>query len=271
MGGPLPPGALPPERRAALDRRRAVPDPHPLERDAGSSDALRPLGGGAGPGALGDPGDDARRTLIGGQPRVVRVEPDPDRMAAAGRELDRALGRAPVRRRHARTRAPPCATTARCGSRRVRSSGAPRTWRRVVVGVARRPARLRARRGAGASTVPTRPRTPSSSRSGPARATAERPAGREYPAVTIALAKRPGANATAPRRARPARRSRRCARGSFPPTSTWTSRATTARRREEKSQRAGRAPPDRHPLGGGPHLAGHGLAQRASWSASRCR
>jgi multidrug efflux pump subunit AcrB len=31
---------------------------------------------------------------------------------------------------------------------------------------------------------------------GPARATAERPAGREYPAVTIALAKRPGANAT---------------------------------------------------------------------------
>ena len=47
------------------------------------------------------PGDEQGPRSIGGQPRVVRVEPDPDRMAAAGRQLDRAHA-APCRRRRVR-------------------------------------------------------------------------------------------------------------------------------------------------------------------------
>ena len=48
-----------------------------------SSDALRPLAAELAE-ELSEIEDTSKASLIGGQPRAVRVEPDPDRMAAAG-------------------------------------------------------------------------------------------------------------------------------------------------------------------------------------------
>ena len=138
------------------------------------------------------------------QPRAVRVEPDPDRMAAAGvswTQLTAALGRGVPRQD---------AGTAVRANREIR----------VVAGPLFRDARRRCARGGGASATAgpsTWRRGPRRGRPrratgrvfyspGPARAGAAHPAGREYPAVTIALAKRPGANATALAAARAARR-----------------------------------------------------------------
>ena len=88
----------------------------------------------------------ARRSLIGGQPRAVRVEPDPDRMNAAGVSWT-ALTAPCSRRPRARTPGPWCADNRELRVEAGPSSGAPQTWARVVVGVrAGRPG-LRARRG----------------------------------------------------------------------------------------------------------------------------
>src|SRR6185295_20354312 len=51
--------------------------------DGWSSDRLRPLAAELAQ-ELSEVPEASRAQLIGGQPRVVRVEPDPDRMAAAG-------------------------------------------------------------------------------------------------------------------------------------------------------------------------------------------
>src|SRR5512146_769264 len=64
-----------------------------------SSDRLRPLAAELAQ-ELSEVPEASRAQLIGGQPRVVRVEPDPDRMAAAGvswTELTRALQAASAR------------------------------------------------------------------------------------------------------------------------------------------------------------------------------
>ena len=201
-------------------------------------------------------------TVIGGQPRVVRVEPDPDRMAADRRDVGRARG---PRCRPDR-RASDAGTAVRGDARGAPGGGPPLPKRRerrgVVAGRARRPARLRARRGPRDRRSGRRPRTSSSSRAARRAATARRarrtgvPRGHDRP--------RQACRARTPPRSPEARwpRSRPCARGSLPAdvhVEVTRNYGETAR---EKSQRAGRAPAHRHPVRGRPHLAGHGLAQR---------
>ena len=95
-----------------------------------TSDRLRPAGRRAGAGALRDPGATSRAQLIGGQPRVVRVEPDPDRMAAAGVSWTQLTGVAPgglrpAGGRHGGARQPrdPRRGGAALPERRTRSAG----------------------------------------------------------------------------------------------------------------------------------------------------
>jgi multidrug efflux pump subunit AcrB len=162
--------------------------------DGWSSDRLRPLAAELAQ-ELSEVPDASRAQLIGGQPRVVRVEPDPDRMAAAGiswMQLTGALQAASVRQ---------AAGTAVRDNREMRVEIGPlfRTSDevgRVVVGLAQgRPvyvsqvARVLDGPDEAADVVLFSP--------GPSGATADRPAGREHPAVTIALSKRTGANASA--------------------------------------------------------------------------
>jgi multidrug efflux pump subunit AcrB len=132
--------------------------------------------------------------LIGGEPRTVRVEPDPDRMAAAGITW---TGLASALRSGA---ARLDAGTSVRDDREMRVEAGPLFRRgedvaRVVVGVHRgRPLYVSdvARVIDGADEV----RDAVFYSSGPARSGDGREAGAEHPAVTIAVAKRPGANAT---------------------------------------------------------------------------
>jgi multidrug efflux pump subunit AcrB len=158
-----------------------------------SSDALRPLAAELAR-ELSEVPDTSKAYLIGGQPRAVRVEPDPERLAALGvswnlltATLQSAAGRQP-------------AGTAVGDNRELRVEAGP-LFRdasevgRVVVGVRNgRPVYV-----ADVARVidgPDEARDAAFYSVGPAKATKEVPAGSEQPAVTIALAKRPGSNAT---------------------------------------------------------------------------
>ncbi len=158
-----------------------------------SSDRLRPLAAELAQ-ELSEVEDASRAQLVGGQPRIVQVQPDPDRMAAAGvswTQLTRALEAASVQH--------PAGSSVR-DNREVRIEVGP-LFRdadevgRVVVGLSQgRPvyvsqiARVIDGPDEATDAVFFSP--------GPAGAVPGLPAGSEHPAVTIALSKRPGANAT---------------------------------------------------------------------------
>jgi len=158
-----------------------------------SSDRLRPLAAELAQ-EISEVPEASRAQLIGGQPRVVRVEPDPDRMAAAGvswMQLTGALQAAALRAG---------AGTAVRDNREVRVEVGPlfrgsEEVGRVVVGLSQgRPVYV--------TTVARVIDGPDEATDavffspGPAGASAEAPVGSEQPAVTIAVAKRTGANAT---------------------------------------------------------------------------
>jgi multidrug efflux pump subunit AcrB len=188
----LPPDALPP----AVELHSIDDVPFltlTLWSETSSSDELRPLAAELAR-ELSEIPETSKAYLVGGQPRVVRVEPDPDRMAAAGvswLSLSGALRSAAARQD---------AGTAVRDNRETRIEAGPlfrsaEDVARVVVGV-------RAGRPVYAADVARVIDGPGEATDavffvlGSARATSERVPGHEYPAVTIALAKRPGANAT---------------------------------------------------------------------------
>jgi multidrug efflux pump subunit AcrB len=158
-----------------------------------SSDQLRPLAAELAQ-ELSEVPEASRAHIIGGQPRVVRVEPDPDRMATSGiswMQLTGALRAASVRQG---------AGTAVRDNRELRVVVGPlfrssEEVGRVVVGVAQgRPVYVSS--VARVIDGPDEPKDAVFFSPGPAGATDANPAGGERPAVTIALAKRAGANAT---------------------------------------------------------------------------
>jgi multidrug efflux pump subunit AcrB len=158
-----------------------------------SSDRLRPLAAELAQ-ELSEVPEASRAQIIGGQPRVVRVEPDPGRMAAAGVswvQLTGALEAASVRQN---------AGTAVRDNREVRVEVGP-LFRdsgeigKVVVGVSQgRPVYLS--QVARVVDGPDEPTDAVFFSPGPAGTSAGAPTGSEHPAVTIALSKRTGANAT---------------------------------------------------------------------------
>jgi multidrug efflux pump subunit AcrB len=158
-----------------------------------SSDRLRPLAAEIAQ-ELSEIPEASRAQIIGGQPRVVRVEPDPDRMAAAGvswMQLSGALQAASTRQ---------AAGTAVRDNREVRMEVGPlfrssEEIGRVVVGLAQgRPVYVA--QVARVLDGPDEARDVVFFSPGPSGAAKGRPAGGGYPAVTIALSKRTGANAT---------------------------------------------------------------------------
>jgi multidrug efflux pump subunit AcrB len=157
-----------------------------------SSDALRPLAAELA-AELAEVPDISKARLIGGAARAIRIEPDPDRLAATGvtwPELEGALRSAAARLD---------AGTAVTANRELRIEAGPRfvdaeAIERVVVAARDgRPIYLRdlavVHDGPGETTHAVFHVV------GAAEASAELPAGARFPAVTIALAKRPGANA----------------------------------------------------------------------------
>jgi len=158
-----------------------------------SSDRLRPLAAELAQ-ELSEVPETSRVQLIGGQPRVVRVEPDPDRMAAAGvswTQLTGALQAASVRQG---------AGTAVRDNRELRVEVGPlfrssEEIGRVVVGVKDgRP--LYVSSIAAVVDGPDEAQDAVFFSPGTAGAPGAAPAGSQQPAVTIAIAKRTGANAT---------------------------------------------------------------------------
>jgi len=159
-----------------------------------SSDRLRPLAAELAQ-ELSEVPEASRAQLIGGQPRVVRVEPDPDRLAAAGiswMQLTGALQAASVRQ---------AAGTAVRDNRELRVEIGPlfrssEEVGRVVVGLAQgRPVYVS--QVARVVDGPDETQDAVVFSPGPAGARDGQPAGSEHPAVTIALSKRTGANASA--------------------------------------------------------------------------
>ncbi len=159
-----------------------------------SSDRLRPLAAELAQ-ELSEIENASRAQLIGGQPRVVRVEPDPDRMAAAGiswTQLTGALQAASVRR---------SAGSAVRDNREIRIEvgplfRSPEEVGRVVVGLSQgRP--VYASQVARVIDGPDEAQDAVFFSPGPAGASAGPPPGSEHEAVTIALSKRMGANAAA--------------------------------------------------------------------------
>jgi multidrug efflux pump subunit AcrB len=158
-----------------------------------TSDRLRPLAAELAQ-ELSEVPEASRAQLIGGEPRVVRVEPDPDRMAAAGvswMRLTGALQAASVRQ--------PAGTAVR-DNREIRVEVGPLFRRseeigRVVVGLAQgRPVYV-----SQVARVVDGPEEATGAvffSPGAAGTSEGTPAGSEHPAVTIALSKRTGANAT---------------------------------------------------------------------------
>jgi multidrug efflux pump subunit AcrB len=192
IGSSLPADALPP----AVELHSIDDVPFltlTLWSETATSDELRPVAAELA-AELSEIPETSKAYLIGGQPRMVRVEPDPDRMAAAGvswMALSGALRSASARQD---------AGTLVRDNRETRVEAGPlfqdpEDVARVVVG-------LRAGRPVYVADVARVIDGPGEATDavffslGSARATTERPAGREYPAVTLALAKRPGANAT---------------------------------------------------------------------------
>jgi multidrug efflux pump subunit AcrB len=159
-----------------------------------SSDRLRPLAAELAQ-ELSEIPEASRAQLIGGQPRVVRVEPDPDRMAAAGvswMQLTGALQAASVKQ---------SAGTAVRDNREMRVEVGPlfrssEEVGRVVVGLAQgRPVYVS--QVARVVDGPDEVQDAVFFSPGPAGAREGYPAGSEHPALTIALSKRTGANASA--------------------------------------------------------------------------
>jgi multidrug efflux pump subunit AcrB len=159
-----------------------------------SSDRLRPLAAELAQ-ELSEVPQTSRLQLIGGQPRVVRVEPDTDRMAAAGiswLQLTSALQAASVRQ---------SAGTAVRDNREVRVEVGPLfrdsdEVERVVVGVKDgRP--IYVSNVARVIDGPEEVQDAVFFSPGPAGAEERAAAGSEHAAVTVAIAKRTGANATA--------------------------------------------------------------------------
>ena len=158
-----------------------------------SSDTLRPLAAELAQ-ELSEVPETSKAYLIGGSPRTVRVEPDVDRMNAAGVSWQTLTGAL----RSASTRQG--AGTAVRDNREVRIEvgalfrSAEEVGRVVLGAKDGRPVYVRdvarVTDGPGERTDAVFYAV------GPAGADGENPAGVEYPAVTIALAKRPGANAT---------------------------------------------------------------------------
>ncbi|HSD65118.1 MAG TPA: efflux RND transporter permease subunit, partial [Vicinamibacteria bacterium] len=162
--------------------------------DGWSSDRLRPLAAELAQ-ELSEVPEASRAQLIGGQPRVVRVEPDPDRMAAAGiswMQLTGALQAASARQ---------TAGTAVRDNREIRVEIGPlfqssEEVGRVVAGLAHgRPVYVS--QVARVVDGPDEAQDAVFFSPGPAGAGEGAPAGSEHPAVTIALSKRAGANASA--------------------------------------------------------------------------
>ncbi|HYN02974.1 MAG TPA: efflux RND transporter permease subunit [Vicinamibacteria bacterium] len=158
-----------------------------------SSDRLRPLAAELAQ-ELSEVPEASRAQLIGGQPRVVRVEPDPDRMAAAGiswTQLTSALQAASVRQ---------AAGTAVRDNREIRVEVGPlfrssEEIGRVVVGLSQgRPVYVS--QVARVVDGPDEATDAVFFSPGPAGASEGAPAGSEHAAVTLALSKRTGANAT---------------------------------------------------------------------------
>ena len=189
LGHILPPGAL----RPIVELHSIDDVPFltlTLWSERGSSDALRPLAAELSE-ELSEVPDTTKAYLIGGQPRTLRVEPDPDRMNAAGitwLRLSRALQSAGARQ---------SAGSSVRDNAEVRVEAGPllrdaRDVERVVV-------ELRAGRPVSVADVArvldgTAETTDAVFFSpGPARGSTF---GGEFAAVTLALAKRPGANAT---------------------------------------------------------------------------
>ncbi len=157
------------------------------------SDALRPLALELAR-ELSEVPETSKAYVVGGRPRVVRVEPDPDRMAAAGVSWLR------------------LAAALQAGASREAAGSAVRDNRelRVEVGplfqnareVARVVAAVKQGRPVYVEDVARVVDGPDESEDavffspGPSQAAPGRPAGSEFPGVTLALAKRPGANAT---------------------------------------------------------------------------
>ncbi len=192
MGWIMPPGTLPP-----IIELHSIDDVPfltlTLWGKGWTSDRLRPLAAELAQ-ELSEVPEASRAQVIGGQPRVVRVEPDPDRMAAAGvswMQLTSALQAASVRQ--------PAGTAVR-DNREVRVEVGP-LFRssdeigRVVVGVSQgRPVYV-----SQVARVVDGPEEATDAvffSPGPAGASEGAPAGSEHQAVTIALSKRTGANAT---------------------------------------------------------------------------
>jgi multidrug efflux pump subunit AcrB len=157
-----------------------------------TSDELRPLAAELAQ-ELSEIPETSKAYLIGGQPRAVRVRPDPDRMAAAGVSwgtLSGGLQTAALRQG---------AGSAVRDNREVRVEAGPlfqsaEDVGRVVLGVhGGRPVYVRD--VAEIVDGPDEPLDAVFQSIGPARAEPGLPAGSEFPAVTVALAKRPGANA----------------------------------------------------------------------------
>jgi multidrug efflux pump subunit AcrB len=189
----LPPGALPP----TVELRSIDDVPFltlTLWSQTQSSDQLRPIAAELAQ-ELSEVPETTKAYLIGGQPRTILVEPDPDRMNALGvswTALTGALQSAAVRQ--------PAGTSVR-DNREIRVLAGPLFQRpdevsRVVVAV-------RGGRPVYVADVARVVDGPDEAKDavffspGPSRSGDGPGAGSEHPAVTIALAKRPGSNATA--------------------------------------------------------------------------
>lgn len=192
MGHVLPRGTLPPV--VELHSIDDVPFlTLTLWGEGWTSDRLRPVAAELAQ-ELSEIPETSRAQVIGGQPRVVRVEPDPDRMAAAGvswLQLTGALEAASVRQ---------SAGTGVRENREVRVEVGPLfrsadEVKKVVVGVHRgRPVYV-----SSVATVIDGPAEGADAvffSPGRAGGLYGEPAGSEHQAVTITLSKRTGANAT---------------------------------------------------------------------------
>ena len=192
LGWTLPPGTLPPtvELRSIDD----VPFLSlTLWSDRQTSDSLRPLAAELAQ-ELSEVPDTMKAQLIGGQPRAVRVAPDPDRMNAASVSWSTLVGslQAAALRQGA--------GTAVRDNKEVRLEVGPLFQDAAEVG--RVVVAVRGGRPVYVDDVAKVQDGPDETVDaaffsyGPASATLDHPAAREYAAVTIALAKRPGTNAT---------------------------------------------------------------------------
>ncbi len=191
LGGGLPQDALPP----AVELHSIDDVPFltlTLWGRGFTSDALRPIAAELAQ-ELSEVPETSQAYLIGGQPRVVRVEPDPDRMAAAGISWARLTGALQS------ASAIQSAGTSVRGNREIRVDTGPlfesaRDVEQVVLDVRDgRPVYLSS--VARVIDGPGEARDAVFHSTGPAAGSAAASGG-EVPAVTIALAKRPGANAT---------------------------------------------------------------------------